>query len=71
MGKVADFLEELSSNDVFEKKFDDTPDAAMDQFDLDKDQRKLVRNGTAKEIREQVEKDRPGEKFIVFRVKMG
>ena len=71
MGTVADFLEKLSSNERFEEKFDQHPDAAMDEFELDDDQRRLVRNGTAKEIREHVEKDRPGRKIIVFRVKMG
>ena len=71
MAKVADFLEKLSSDVAFEGEFDKHPNQVMDDFGLDNDQKKLIRNGTAKEIRDQVEKDRPGQKFIVFRVKMG
>ena len=71
MATVADFLEKLSSDDKFEKDFDDHPKKVMKDFGLDDDQMDLIRNGTAKKIREQVEKDLPGKKIVVFRVKMG
>ena len=72
MAKLADFLEELSSNEQFEKEFDKDPKKKMKDFGLDKRQRDLIQKGTAKEIRAELKK--PGElgqSVLVFRVKRG
>jgi hypothetical protein len=71
MAKLADFLEKLSSDEAFEAEFDADPDGLMDRFKLSDEHKRLVRKGTAKEIREAVRKEEPNKKIVVFRVKMG
>lgn len=72
MAKLADFLEKLSSDEDFEKKFDKDAGKVMKDFGLDDTQKKLIRKGTAKQIRAELKK--PGElgkDVLVFRVKRG
>jgi hypothetical protein len=69
MAKISDFFEKLASDDDFAEDFDDTPVAVMKAFGLDKRQRDLVRNGTAKEIRTET-KTELGKDVIVIMVKM-
>lgn len=71
MATVADFLERLASDEAFEQEFDKNPNKVMDEFGLDAGQQQLIRKGTAKKVREQVEKDLPDKKILVFRLKMG
>ena len=49
MAKVADFLEKVSSDEAFEKKFDKNPKKVMDEFGLTKEQQDLIRNGHREE----------------------
>jgi len=69
MAKVADFLEKVSSDEDFEKKFDKDPKKVMDDFKLTKDQQDLIRTGTAKKIRDVI-KEELGKDVIVIMVKM-
>ena len=69
MAKVADFLEKVSSDEAFEEKFDKNPKKVMDEFGLNEQQQDLIRNGTAKKIRDAV-KDELGKDALVFMVKM-
>ena len=69
MAKVADFLEEVSSNEAFEEKFDKNPKKVMDDFGLTQQQQDLIRTGTAKKIRDVV-KDELGKDALVLMVKM-
>ena len=71
MAKLADFLEKLSSDEAFEAEFDKNPKKTMKDFGLNEDQMDAVTNGTAKKIRGKVAAELPGEKVVVFRVKMG
>ncbi|MGA9160389.1 MAG: hypothetical protein WB297_05935 [Actinomycetota bacterium] len=72
MAKLADFLEKLASDDKFEKKYDKDPVQVMKDFGLDKEQRRLIRTGTVKEIRAELKKPSElGKDVLVFRVKRG
>lgn len=71
MGKLADFLEKLSSDEAFEAKYDADPTGTMEEFGLNRHQIDLVINGTAKRIREAVHDEEPSKRFVVFRVKRG
>lgn len=71
MAKLADFLEKLSSDEAFEAEYDRHPRRTMEEFGLNADQIDAVINGTAKKIRDKVRDELPGQKIVVFRVKMG
>jgi len=71
MAKLADFLEELSSDEAFERAFDKQPQKTMQDFGLDAHQIDLVQNGTAKQIRQAVKEEDPTGQVVVFRVKRG
>jgi hypothetical protein len=42
----------------------------VEAFGLDKHQQDVILNGTAKKIRDEVKKDRPGAEIFAVRVKM-
>jgi hypothetical protein len=69
MAKVADFLEKVSSDEAFEKEFDKNPKKVMDEFGLTPQQQDLIREGTAKKIRDVI-KGELGKDVIVIMVKM-
>ena len=69
MARVADFLEKVSSDEAFEKEFDKNPKKVMDDFGLTQQQQDLIRQGTAKKIRDVI-KDELGKDVIVIMVKM-
>lgn len=71
MAKLADFLDKLVSNRNFERKYDDDPEGAMEEFQLNEHQKDLIRKGDLGKIRDELKKDRPGKEIFVFRVKMG
>ena len=51
MAKLADFLEKLSSDEDFEKKFDKNARQGDEGLRSRRRQKKLIRKGTAKKIR--------------------
>ena len=72
MARIADFLEKLTSDEDFEEEFgqsDESAERVMNRFGLDKDQKDLILNGTAKQIRKAVFEEL-GKDALVFRVKM-
>ena len=69
MARVVDFLEKVSSDEAFEKKFDKNPKKVMDEFGLTKEQQDLISKGTAKKIRDVIKKEL-GKDVIVIMVKM-
>ena len=71
MAKLADFLEKLSSDEAFERKYDGNARKTMKDFGLSGEHIELVINGTAKQIRRAVQNEEPGKQIVVFRVKMG
>ena len=71
MAKLSDFLEKLSSDEGFEKRYDQHPKATMREFGLNDQQIDLVINGSAKQIRQAVHDEEPGKQLVVFRVKRG
>ena len=71
MAKLGDFLEKLSSDDAFEAKYDADPRGTMREFGLNAHQIDLVIDGTAKQIRREVQDELPGKQVLVFRVKRG
>lgn len=71
MAKLSDFLERLSSDEDFEKQYDEHPKATMKAFGLSDKQIDLVIDGTAKQIRKAVQDEEPGKQLVVFRVKRG
>jgi hypothetical protein len=71
MAKLGDFLEKLSSDEEFERKYDKRARETMKQFGLKDEHIELVINGTAKQIRDAVRDEEPGAQIVVFRVKMG
>jgi hypothetical protein len=71
MAKVADFVERVASDEDFEREFLADPEGVMEAFGLNNHQQDVILNGTAKKIREEVKKDRPGAETFAIRVKMG
>jgi hypothetical protein len=70
MAKVADFVEKVASDEAFEREFLADPEGAVEAFGLDKHQQDVILNGTAKKIKEEVEKGRAGAETFAIRVKM-
>ena len=70
MAKLSDFLDKLATDEDFADEFDDTPNKVMKDFDLDKRQRNLVRHGTIKQIRDEIQKE-TGSALVVIMVKRG
>lgn len=52
MGLVADFLDRLADDVEFARSYDLCTEDVMNEFGLDEDQKKLIRDGTPQEVRE-------------------
>jgi len=72
MGKFADFVEKVASDEDFERKFLADPEGVVadEAFGLTNHEQNVILNGTAKKIREEVNKDRPNAETFAIRVKM-
>jgi hypothetical protein len=70
MASVADFVEKVASDEDFERKFLADPEGVVKAFGLNESQQDVILNGTAKKIKEEVEKGRAGAETFAIRVKM-
>jgi hypothetical protein len=72
MGKFVDFVEKVATDEDFEREFLADPDGvvAKEEFGLTKHEQNVILNGTAKKIREEVNKDRANAETFAIRVKM-
>jgi hypothetical protein len=72
MGKFAEFVERIASEEDFERKFLADPEGVVGDpaFGLTNHEQNVILNGTAKKIRDEVMKDRPAAQTYAIRVKM-
>jgi hypothetical protein len=70
MADIVDFVEKVASDEAFERKFLKDPEGVVAGFGLSNHEQDVILNGTAKKIKEEVEKGRAGAETFAIRVKM-